>query len=102
MEHWRTEFAGEFLEIKYEENVHDLESQARKLIDYLELPWNDKCLEFYNVDRAVKTASLAQVRKPIYKSSTNRWKKYEKYLTPLIEEIPDIIEAYEKEIAHLK
>lgn len=102
MEHWRTEFAGEFLEIKYEENVHDLESQARKLIDYLELPWNDKCLEFYNVDRAVKTASLAQVRKPIYKSSINRWKKYEKYLTPLLEEIPDIIEAYEKEIAHLK
>ncbi|MDA8542625.1 sulfotransferase [Rhodobacteraceae bacterium] len=102
MEHWRTEFPGEFLEIKYEENVHNLESQAKKLIDYLDLPWNEKCLEFYNVDRAVKTASLAQVRKPIYKSSTNRWKKYEKYLTPLLEEMPDIIEAYEAEIKHIR
>jgi hypothetical protein len=49
----------------------------------------------------VKTASASQVRKPIYKTSTNRWRKFEKYLTPLLDEIGDIVEAYEKEIEHL-
>jgi tetratricopeptide (TPR) repeat protein len=101
MKYWREEFPEAMLEVKYEENVADVESQSRKLIDYLGLEWDENCLDFYNTSRPVKTASLSQVRKPIYATSTNRWRKYEKYLQPLLEEIGDIVEEYEADIAHL-
>lgn len=102
MKHWRTEFPGVMYEVRYEDNVADVEGSARKLIDHLGLPWHEGCLEFYNTDRPVKTASASQVRKPIYSTSAGgRWKKYEKYLKPLTSEIADIIEEYEAEIAHL-
>jgi tetratricopeptide (TPR) repeat protein len=101
MQHWREQFPDAMYEARYEDNVADVEGSARRLIDYLGLEWNDNCLNFYNLDRPVKTASASQVRKPIYTSSVNRWRKYEAYLGPLLEEIGDIVEAYEKEIAHL-
>ncbi len=101
MKYWREEFPGVMYEAVYEENVADVETSARNLIAHLELPWNDRCLEFYNTDRPVKTASVTQVRKPIYKTSTNRWRKYEKYLGPLLDELGDIVPQYEAEIAHL-
>jgi tetratricopeptide (TPR) repeat protein len=101
MQYWREEFPGVMYEAVYEENVNDVETSARKLIDFLGLPWNERCLEFYNVDRPVKTASVTQVRKPIYKTSTNRWRKYERFLEPLLDEIGDIVEEYEAGIAHL-
>jgi len=101
MEHWRSEFPGAMYEVRYEDNVADVEGQARALIDHLGLDWNDGCLDFYNTDRPVKTASASQVRKPIYTTSTNRWRKYEKFLKPLLDEIGDIVESYEAEIAHL-
>jgi len=96
MKHWREQFPGVMYEVCYEDNVADVEGQAHKLIDYLGLPWNDACLEFYNTDRPVRTASATQVRKPIYTTSVNRWKKYEKYLQPLLQELGDIPEQYEK------
>jgi Flp pilus assembly protein TadD len=101
MKYWREAFPGVMYEAVYEENVADVETSARQLIDYLGLEWNQNCLEFYNVDRPVKTASVTQVRKPIYKTSTNRWRKFEKYLGPLLEELGDIVPEYEDEIAHL-
>jgi len=101
MKFWREEFPGVMHEVRYEENVADVEGQAKRLIEYLELDWNDNCLNFYNIDRPVKTASVTQVRKPIYKTSTNRWRKYEKYLKPLLDELGDIVPEYEAEIAYL-
>jgi len=101
MKHWREALPGVMLEVRYEDNVADVEGQARRLIDYLGLEWDDNCLNFHETDRPVKTASASQVRKPIYTTSTNRWRKYEKYLGPLLEEIGDIVEEYEAEIAHL-
>ncbi|HUR89858.1 MAG TPA: sulfotransferase [Ramlibacter sp.] len=101
MQHWREQFPDAMYEARYEDNVADVEGSARRLIDYLGLEWNDNCLNFYNLDRPVKTASASQVRKPIYTTSVNRWRKYESYLGPLLEEIGDIVESYEKEIAHL-
>jgi len=101
MKYWREEFPGVMYEVRYEDNVADVEGQSKKLIDYLGLEWNENCLNFYNVDRPVKTASVIQVRKPIYTTSTNRWRKYEKYLGPLLEELGDIVPEYEAEIAHL-
>jgi tetratricopeptide (TPR) repeat protein len=102
MKHWREQYPGLMYEVMYEENVADVEGQARKLIDYLGLPWHEGCLEFYNTDRPVRTASASQVRKPIYTTSTNRWRKFEKYLGPLLEELGDVVTEYEAEIAHLK
>ncbi len=101
MKFWRDAFPQAMLEVRYEDNVADVEGQAKKIIDYLGLEWNDNCLNFYNTDRPVKTASATQVRKPIYTTSTNRWRKYEKYLGPLLEELGDIVPEYEAEIAHL-
>ncbi len=102
MKHWREQFPGLMYEVRYEDNVADVEGQAKKLIDYLGLEWNDNCLNFHQTERAVKTASASQVRKPIYKTSTNRWGKYKPYLGPLLEELGDIVDEYEAEIAHLQ
>lgn len=99
MQHWREQYPGVMYEVRYEDNVADVEGQARKLIDYLGLEWNENCLNFYNTDRPVKTASASQVRKPIYTTSTNRWRKYEPHLGPLMAEIGDIVAEYEAELA---
>ena len=101
MQYWRDEFPGVMYEARYEDNVADVEQSAKNLISHLGLEWDANCLNFYNTDRPVKTASVTQVRKPIYKTSTNRWRRYEKYLGPLLEEIGDIVEDYESQIAHL-
>lgn len=101
MQYWRDEFPGVMYEARYEDNVADVEQSAKNLINHLGLEWDANCLNFYNTDRPVKTASVTQVRKPIYKTSTNRWRRYEKYLGPLLEEIGDIVEDYESQIAHL-
>lgn len=84
MAHWRAVLPGKFLEIDYEETVGDLESQARKLIDYVGLPWNDACLSPHEHRRVVLTASKTQVIRPVYKTSVNAWKRYESGLEPLL------------------
>ena len=98
MEHWRQEFPGRMYEVFYEQTVSDVEAQARSLISHIGLPWDDACLQFHQTDRVVKTASASQVRKPIYTTSAYRWKKYEKQLAPLIDEIGDIVELYESRL----
>ena len=90
MEHWRTVLPeGVMTTIVYEDVVADTEKAARGLIDFLGLPWNDACLSFHKSDRPVKTASVAQVRRPIYKSSVERWRKYGPGLQPLIDALAD-------------
>ncbi len=84
MQHWHTVLpAGRMLEVRYEQVVADLESQARRLVEFCGLPWDDACLRFHEHRRTVKTASLAQVRQPIYASSVGRWRHYAQYLEPL-------------------
>ncbi len=86
MAHWRQVLpAGSFLEVQYEEIVADQETQARRLIDWVGLEWNRACLEFHKTKRNIRTASVSQVRQPIYTSSVGRWRNYEKYLGPLLE-----------------
>lgn len=101
MQHWRQEFPDAFRDVHYEAVVADVEGQARQIIGYLGLPWDERCLTFYNTDRPVKTASVTQVRKPIYTTSVNRWRKYEHYLRPLLDELGDVVAQYEAMIAHL-
>jgi tetratricopeptide (TPR) repeat protein len=86
MDHWRLVLpAGSMLEVRYEDLVEDLEGEARRMLDYCELPWDDRCLSFHETGRPVKTASLVQVRRPLYRSSVGRWRRYQKHLGPLME-----------------
>src|SRR4051812_1610357 len=88
MEHWEKVLPEGFLTtVVYEDVVADTEKEAKRLIEFLGLPWDDKCVDFHKSDRPVKTASVAQVRKPIYKTSVKRWKKYGEGLQPLVEAI---------------
>jgi tetratricopeptide (TPR) repeat protein len=88
MEHWGQVLPeGTLITVKYEDVVANTEKEARRLIDFLGLPWNDKCVDFHKSDRPVKTASVAQVRKPIYKTSVKRWKKYGDGLQRLVDAI---------------
>jgi tetratricopeptide (TPR) repeat protein len=84
MEHWKKVLpAGVILDFKYEEVVEDLETQARRLIEFCGLEWQESCLDFHRNERPVKTASIAQVRTPIYKSSVAKWEHFRKHLEPL-------------------
>jgi tetratricopeptide (TPR) repeat protein len=85
MAHWRAVLPSKaFIEIDYEAVVDDLEGQARRLIDFLGLTWDEACLRFHETRRPVRTASLTQVRRPLYASSVGRWRKYAPHLGPLL------------------
>jgi tetratricopeptide (TPR) repeat protein len=85
MEHWKTVLPVPILDLRYEDIVEDPEGQTRRVLEFLALPWNENCLNFHENRKVVKTASVQQVRQPIYKSAMNNWKKYEKHLRPLVE-----------------
>jgi sulfotransferase family protein len=85
MGHWhRVLPKGRILDVRYEEVVDDLETQARRIITHCGLPWSDACLSFHETDRPVRTASATQVRQPIYRTSMGRWRVYEEFLDPLL------------------
>jgi tetratricopeptide (TPR) repeat protein len=77
MAHWRSVLPISMIEVDYEETVDDLETVARRLLTACGQAWDPSCLEFYRTHRRVRTASVTQVRKPIYKRSVARWKNYE-------------------------
>ena len=85
--HWLKTLTLKMLPLQYEDLVNDLEGQSRRLIDFLGLEWDPRCLEFYKTQRSVKTASVWPVRQPMYNSSVGRWKHYEKHLGRLIKSI---------------
>jgi len=84
MEHWRAVLPVPLLEVDYEAMVADQEGQSRRLIDWLGLDWDERCLSFFETERLVRTASVTQVREPIYKRSVARWQRYETMLAPLL------------------
>lgn len=92
MEHWDQVLPGKVLRVQYEDNVADIEKQARRMIDFCGLEWEDQVLRFYETERAVKTASSEQVRQPIYNKSVNSWKRYETELAELILVLEDVLE----------
>jgi len=83
--HWKTVLPAPLIEVSYEALVTDFEPQARRLIEAVGLPWDPGCLEFYSLQRPVRTASLKQVRQPVYTKSIGRWKHYQTALAPLYE-----------------
>jgi hypothetical protein len=83
--HWLKALPLRMLEVQYESLVANQESESRRLIDFLGLPWELGCFEFHRAQRSVYTASVWQVRQPMYATSVGRWRHYEKHLGPLLE-----------------
>lgn len=86
MKHWRTVLPSETLiEVDYERLIEDPEQETRRLIRFLNLEWDEKCLRHDLNTRSVRTASFWQVRQPIYRTSADRWRGYEPWLGELAE-----------------
>jgi tetratricopeptide (TPR) repeat protein len=83
MAHWRAVLRIPMMEVQYEELVANQEAITRKLIEFCELEWDERCLRFHEAERVTKTPSYDQVRRPMYKKSLARWKSYEQFLEPL-------------------
>jgi tetratricopeptide (TPR) repeat protein len=93
MRHW-AEIAGERIyECRYEDLIADFGPSCRRLVEAAGLPWDERCLRFHESDRPVLTPSRWQVRSPIYSGAVARWKRYEKHLGPLLEELRGEIDA---------
>jgi tetratricopeptide (TPR) repeat protein len=85
MAHWRRVLPeGAMIEVQYETLVGNLETEAKRIVDYCGLEWDDACLSFHASKRPVRTASVIQVRQPIYNSSIGRWQPYAKDLQPFL------------------
>jgi hypothetical protein len=92
MDYWeKTLPENSIVPVHYEELITDPETQIRRLLDACGLPWDPACLEFNTMSRAVKTASLWQVRQPMYKTSRARWTHYAPHLQPLVKHISDYL-----------
>ena len=87
--HWKSVLRVPLMEFQYEELVDNQEAMSRRLVEFCELDWDDRCLHFHEADRVVKTASHDQVRRPMYRKSVARWKNYEQFLGPLIDALED-------------
>lgn len=87
MAHWQAVVPNPILEVPYEALIADQEAWSRKLIDFVGLPWDARCLDYYKTDRPVLTSSFWQVRQPIYTSSIGRWRHYERHLGPLLKSL---------------
>ncbi|MDH5570788.1 MAG: sulfotransferase [Gammaproteobacteria bacterium] len=83
MDHWKQVLSIPILDIHYEELVSDQETVTRRLLEFCGLEWDKNCLQFHSIKRTIDTASVDQVRQPLYTKSVKRWKNYEKYIDEL-------------------
>ena len=84
MDHWNRVLPNKILRVNNEDIIEDLEGQVRRMLEFLELPFEEECISFYETDRSVRTASSEQVRRPINKEGMERWKPYSRNLQPLL------------------
>ena len=94
MAHWHRILPTKILDVRYEEMVGDQEGVSRRIVEFCGLEWDDACLDFHKTVRPVKTASSWQVRQPVYTTSVDRWRNYEKFIGELEESLGDLIEDY--------
>mgnify|MGYP005993751849 CR=1 FL=1 len=83
MSFWNTQITNEIYNLSYENLINNYEEETKKIIQFCDLDWEENCLQSHKNKNKVATASLAQVRKPIYKTSLNKWEKYSSYLEDL-------------------
>ena len=98
MDHWHEVLPDRVLTVQYEDMVTDFDRQARRLLDYCGLPWEDACANFHETERPVRTASAQQVRLPIYAKSINFWRNYEAHLGELIEVLAPVLPGYARHL----
>jgi hypothetical protein len=91
IDHWHAVLPGRVLDVQYESVVADLEGQARRILEFCDLPWEDACLRYYATERAVRTASSEQVRRPIYGDAIGVWRHYEAELAPLLDVLAPVL-----------
>ncbi len=89
MNHWNGVLPGKILRVNNEDIIEDLEGQVKRMLEFLELPYEEECISFYETDRLVRTASSEQVRRPINKDGMERWKPYSKHLKPLLNSLDE-------------
>jgi tetratricopeptide (TPR) repeat protein len=93
MTHWDEVLPGKILRVQHENVVEDLEGSVRRILDFLQLPFEPVCLEFYKTRRSVRTASSEQVRQPIYRQGLSQWRNFEPWLGPLKQALGDYAPA---------
>jgi len=94
VEQYKRELDLNYMSVRYEDIVEDIETNARKIIDFINEPWDPACLEFYKNKRRARTASYAQVTEKVYTRSVHRYKNYQKWLEPIIPVLEPYIERY--------
>ncbi len=82
---WKAQLPGRIIDVQYEDMVCDTEAQVRRLLGFLQLDWQDQCLTFHKNQGPVDTASLSQVRQPIYRSAVRHWKHYRSFVQDAID-----------------
>jgi hypothetical protein len=87
MEHWRGRFGACIVDADYDAFIADPRSVAQNLLRFLDLPWHEDCLDFQRLGTRVRTASIWQVRDPVYAKSSGRWRNYERQLEPVRREL---------------
>ena len=94
MAHFDRVLPGRIHRVIYEDMVEDTEAEVRRLLDYCGLPFETGCLRFYENDRAVRTVSSEQVRRPIFREGLDRWRSYEPFLDPLKAALGDVVDRW--------
>lgn len=94
MKHWDRVLPGKVLRVHYEHVVGDLEGEVRRILEFLGLPFEESCLDYYRTDRSIRTPSSEQVRQPIYQAGLEQWRRYEPYLDMLKRELAAEIAEY--------
>lgn len=98
MAHWRRTCPDAFIEVFYEALVANPEHELRRILDYLDIPFDPAVLEYYRSERPVRTASLVQVREPLSTAGVERHKRYRKHLAPLEKALSEEVASYEQEL----
>ena len=83
MSHWEDVLPGFVLTVNHEDVVNDLETQVRRMLNFIGLEFEQSCVDFHKTKRNIKTPSSEQVRQPIYKSAVEQWRNFEPHLGPL-------------------
>ena len=99
MDHWEDVIRGTILRVHYENVVEDLEGQVKRVLDFCGLPFESACLDYYNTERAVRTASSEQVRQPIYSSGVEQWTHFRPFLAELENILSPSMERYAPDLA---
>ena len=87
MDHWDQVIPNKVLRVNNEDVINDLDGQVKRILNYIEVPFEEGCISFHETDRSVRTASSEQVRQPINKKGMGRWKPYAKHLKPLVDSL---------------